>query len=160
MANDIQIHKSSPKSAAPLARRATLDPFRAMRDMLSWDPFQLTAGWPAGEALSFAPDFDVKETAEGFLFTADLPGIAEKDLQVQLTGNRLSISGKREAEKTEQNETFYTSERSYGSFSRSFVLPDGIEADKAQAQLKSGVLNISIPKRPETQPRRINVLSK
>jgi HSP20 family protein len=102
----------------------------------------------------------VKETKESFVFTADLPGVAEKDLQVQLSDNRLSISGKRESEKTEQNETYYASERSYGSFTRSFVLPEGIDADKAHAQLKNGVLSVAVPKRPEAQPRKISVTSK
>ncbi|HKY36685.1 MAG TPA: Hsp20/alpha crystallin family protein [Polyangiaceae bacterium] len=159
MANDVAIQKTPAKPAAPaLARPATWDPFRTMRDLMSWDPFQAGS---AGLAIpNFAPDFDVKETPDSFVFTADLPGVAEKDLQVQLTDNRLSISGKRESEKTEQNETFYTTERSYGSFTRSFMLPEGIDADKAHAQLKNGVLSVAIPKRPETQPRKINVSSK
>jgi HSP20 family protein len=130
-----------------------------MRELLSWDPFQ-SASWPALPAASFAPDFEVKETKESFVFTADLPGVAEKDLQVQVTDNRLSVSGKRESEKTEQGQTFYASERSYGSFTRSFTLPEGIDADKAHAQLKNGVLTIAVPKRPETQPRKIAVNSK
>jgi len=109
---------------------------------------------------SFAPTFEVKENKESFIFKADLPGVAEKDLHVQLNDNRLSVSGKRESEKTEQNETYYASERSYGSFTRSFTLPEGVDADKAHAELKNGVLNIAIPKRPEAQPRKINVTSK
>ena len=161
MANDVAIQKTPPKQAAPpLARPATWDPFRSMRELMSWDPFQAGSAWPALAIPNFAPNFDVKETTESFVFTADLPGVAEKDLQVQLTDNRLSISGKRESEKTEQNETLYTTERSYGSFTRSFMLPEGIDADKAHAELKNGVLSVAIPKRPETQPRKINVTSK
>lgn len=161
MANDVAIQKTPPKPGAPaLARPATWDPFRTMRELMSWDPFHAGASWPAASLASFVPDFDVKETPESFVFTADMPGVAEKDLQVQLTDNRLSISGKRESEKTEQSETLYTTERSYGSFTRSFILPEGIDADKAHAQLKNGVLNVAIPKRPETQPRKINVSSK
>ena len=160
MANDVAIQKTSSKPSAPaLARPAAWDPFRTMRELMSWDPFQAGA-WTTGALASFAPDFDVKETPESFVFTADLPGVADKDVQVQLTDNRLSISGKRESEKTEQNETFYTTERSYGTFTRSFMLPEGIDADKAHAQLKNGVLSVAIPKRPETQPRKINVTSK
>ncbi len=161
MANDVTIQKTASKPAAPaLARSAPWDPFRTMRELMSWDPFQNAAAWPSAALASFTPDFDVKETPESFVFTADMPGVADKDLQVQLTDNRLTISGKRESEKTEQTETFYTTERSYGSFTRSFMLPEGVDADKAHAQLKSGVLSVAIPKRPETQPRKINVTSK
>ncbi len=161
MANDLTIQKTSPKANAPaLARPAAWDPFRTMRELMSWEPFQAGGAWPGAALTNFAPDFDVKETPESFVFTADLPGVAEKDLQVQLTGNRLSISGKRESEKSEQNETFYTTERTYGTFTRSFMLPEGVDADKAHAHLKDGVLSVAIPKRPETQPRKINVTSK
>jgi HSP20 family protein len=160
MANDVTIQKTTSAPSTPaLARPAAWDPFRTMRELMSWDPFQ-SASWPAMPVATFAPDFEVKETKESFVFTADLPGVADKDLQVQVTDNRLSVSGKRESEKTEQGETFYTSERNYGSFTRSFMLPEGIDADKAHAQLKNGVLTIAVPKRPETQPRKIAVNSK
>jgi HSP20 family protein len=160
MANDIAIQKpTAPANAPTLAQAAAWDPFRTMRELFRWDPFTASS-WPAPLAASFTPSFEVKETKESFVFTADLPGVAEKDLQVQLSDNRLSISGKRESEKTEQSETYYASERSYGSFTRSFVLPEGIDADKAHAQLKNGVLSVAVPKRPEAQPRKISVTSK
>jgi HSP20 family protein len=131
-----------------------------MRELFRWDPFMAGSAWPTPVAASFAPDFDVKETKESFVFTADLPGVADKDVQVQLSDNRLSISGKNESEKTEQHETYFASERNYGSFTRTFMLPEGIDADKAHAQLKNGVLSVAIPKRPEAQPRKIAVASK
>jgi HSP20 family protein len=161
MANDVAIQRPAAGASPPsLAHAASWDPFRSMRDLFRWDPFALGGAWPAAVPASFAPDFDVKETKESFIFTADLPGVADKDLQVQLSDNRLSVSGKRESEKTEQHEQYYASERSYGSFTRTFMLPEGVDADKAHAQLKSGVLSIAIPKRPEAQPRKINVTSK
>lgn len=161
MANDVTIQK--PTSASVPAKgpqQAAWDPFRTMRELMRWDPFSVSTAWPAPALASFSPDFEVKETKESFVFTADLPGVAEKDLTVQLSDNRLSISGKRESEKTEQHETYYATERSYGSFTRSFVLPEGIDADKAHAQLKNGVLSIAVPKKPEAQPRKIAVQSK
>lgn len=160
MSNNVTIQKQSGSPAATLARPATLDPFQAMRELFRWDPFQFGALTPFQAEAHFAPDFEVKENKESFVFRADLPGVAEKDLQVQLNDNRLSVSGKRESEKTEQNETYYASERSYGSFTRSFTLPEGVDADKAHAELKNGVLSIAIPKRPEAQPRKISVTSK
>lgn len=160
MANEVTIQRPSPGNVPALHQQAAWDPFRSMRDLFRWDPFAQLAAWPPSSAANFAPDFEVKETKEGFMFTADLPGVAEKDLQVQVSDNRLSVSGKRESEKTEQSETYYASERSYGSFTRSFMLPEGIDADKAYAQLKNGVLTIQVPKRPEAQPRKIAVQSK
>jgi HSP20 family protein len=107
--------------------------------------------------LRFSPDFEVKENKEGFSFKADMPGIKEPDLEITLTGNRLTISGKRESEKEDKGETYYVSERSYGTFSRSFTLPEGVDAAHLQAELKDGVLMIALPKLPEMQPRKIDV---
>lgn len=160
MSNNVTIQKQNDGGASPLARPATWDPFQSMRELFRWDPFQVGALLPLQLSSTFAPDFEVKETKESFLFRADLPGVAEKDLQVQLSDNRLSVSGKRESEKTEQSETYYANERTYGSFTRSFTLPDGVDANKAHAELKNGVLSIAIPKRPEAQPRKISVISK
>jgi len=160
MSNNVTIQKQSGPSAPALARQQTWDPFQSMRELFRWDPFQLGTLVPFQAEMSFAPTFEVRENKESFVFKADLPGVAERDLQVQLNGNRLSISGKRESEKTEQNETYYANERSYGSFSRSFTLPDGVDAERAHAELKNGVLSVAIPKRPEAQPRKINIVSK
>ena len=160
MSNNVTIQKQPGTSTQTLSRPAAWDPFQSMRELFRWDPFQMGALLPLANEARFAPDFEVKETKESFVFRADLPGVAEKDLQVQLNDNRLSVSGKRESEKTEQHETYYASERSYGSFTRSFTLPEGVDADKAHAELKNGVLSIAIPKRPEAQPRKINVISK
>jgi len=137
------------------------DPFRAMRELIRWQPFgELAPSFSAFESAVFSPAFDVKETKEEFVFRADVPGVKDADLDVKLTQNRLSISGKRESEKTEKSDTFYTTERSYGSFTRSFTLPDGVDADKIRAELKEGVLTLSVPKKPESQPKKISVTNK
>ncbi len=131
------------------------DPFEAMRDMMRWDPFAELM--PGTSGLAFAPSFDVKETGDAYVFTADLPGVKESDLELSLTGSRLTISGKREEEKKEEGERWYTYERSYGTFSRSFTLPEGVDAEHAEAHLKEGVLRVSIPKLPELKPRKIEL---
>lgn len=161
MATEVAVQRET-KPQVPATRSIRdRDPFRLMRDLLRLDPFaELGSKWPALEGVSFAPDFEVKETKDSFIFTADVPGVAEKDLQVQLAANRLSVSGRRESEKTEHGDTFYTSERSYGSFTRSFSLPDGVDSEKVRAELKDGVLSIAVPKRPEAQLKKINVISK
>jgi len=115
--------------------------------------------WPGEEqAARFTPDFEVKETKEGFVFKADLPGVKEKDLEITMTGNRLTISGKREAEKGESTDTYYARECSYGGFRRAFTLPEGTDSDNhSRAELKEGVLTLLLPKKPDLQPRRIEV---
>ena len=125
-----------------------------------WDPFrQMAPFWPGEEQpVRFTPDFEVKETKEGFVFKADVPGIKEKDLEINMTGNRLTISGKREAETEEKTDTFYACERSYGSFTRAFTLPEGTDGENhSRAELKEGVLTLFLPKKPELQQRRIEV---
>src|SRR5262249_47475659 len=132
------------------------DPFRMMREVLRWDPLRDVEPAFTGYT-TFAPTFDVKETKDGYVFRADLPGVNQEDLEISLTGNRLSISGHREEEKREQNEPYSATGRSYGSFSRSSPLPDGTDAEHVTADLKSGVLVLTIPKKPEVQPKKITI---
>ncbi len=132
------------------------DPFEMMRDLVRWDPFA-ELGTVGSRSLTFAPSFEVKETGDAYVFKADLPGIREEDLEISLTGNRLTVSGKREEEKHEDDDRFYAYERTYGTFSRSFTLPEGVDADHAQADLSNGVLTVNVPKRPEVKPRKIDV---
>ena len=127
---------------------------------MPWDPFRRMAPALAREEepMRFTPDFEIKETLEGFVFKADVPGIDEKDLEITMTGNRLTISGKREAELEEKADTYYANERSYGSFTRAFTLPEGThDGNDIRAELNEGVLRLLIPKKPELQPRRIEV---
>lgn len=134
------------------------DPIRMVRDLLRWDPFQQMAPlWPEGRALAFSPAFEVKETKNAYLFKADLPGMKEQDVDVSCTGSRLTISGKREEDKEERGDTYYSCECSYGSFSRSFALPDGADVDQIHADLKAGVLTVAVPKKPEVQAKKITV---
>jgi HSP20 family protein len=158
--SNVTIRKQSgEKPAVPAQVEPAWDPWRTMRAILSWDPFREMAAYPAveGGASVFAPAFDVKETKESYLFKADVPGIQDKDLEVTITGNRLTVGGTREEEKEEQRERYYAYERNYGSFSRSFTLPDGADTDKLQASLEQGVLTVTVPKRPEVQPKKIAV---
>lgn len=155
MAN-IDVRKSS-EEGAPLARRDVWDPFRSMRDLMRWDPFTFGSLGGLLEPSGLSPAFEVRETKDGFEFKADVPGIDSKDLDVKLTNNRLTISGKREAEKTDKGDTYYTYERSYGSFTRSFTVPEGINSDAIHADLKDGVLKISLPKKPEAKPKQVQI---
>jgi len=135
---------------ATLLRR---DPFRIMDALLGGDAFG--AFNPA--APTFVPSFEVRETKDAYVFKADVPGIAEKDLVIQMTGNVLSISGERKQDNAQEGERYFAFERSYGQFSRSFSLPDSADGEHATADVKDGVLTLRVPKKPEVQPRRIAV---
>ena len=137
---------------ATLLRR---DPFRIMDALLGGDAF--AAFTPAAPA--FAPTFEVRETKDAYVFKADVPGIPENELVIQLTGNVLSISGERKQEQgnAQENERYFAFERSYGQFSRSFSLPDSADGERATAEVKDGVLTLRVPKKAEVQPRRITV---
>jgi HSP20 family protein len=138
-------------NAGPSApARAEWDPFREMRQLLRWDP---AASW------SFDAAFEVKETKDAYVFKADLPGMKEQDVDVQLNADRLTIQGRREAEASEESSTWYAYERSYGSFSRAFTLPSGIDAEHIKAELKDGVLTVLVPKTAEAQPKKIAIRS-
>lgn len=152
------IRRGSEQQREQLATQQTAwEPLRLMRELLNWDPFAEMMPSVATEQMVFTPRFEVKETKDAYVFKADLPGIEDKDLDISLTGNRLTVSGKREADERNDNDRFYAYERSYGSFSRSFTLPDGADVEHADADLKNGVLMISIPKKPEHQPRKIQL---
>lgn len=145
--------RTEPNSLSP---EYSYEPFQAMRDLLRWDPFAELARINT-ERMTFTPSFDVRETNDAFVLTADVPGLTEKDLEINLTNNRLTVSGKREHEKEEKGETWYRSERSYGSFSRTFTLPAEIDANKVTAEMKNGVLTIQLPRVANVQPKKIAV---
>jgi HSP20 family protein len=137
--------------------KAENDPFRWL---LRWDPFrEMTPSWfgqPPVEAM-FSPAFEVKENKDSFLFKADLPGMKEQDVEVKLAGDRLTISGKREAEREDKDDTYYAYERSFGSFLRTFTLPEGFDAEHVHAELKDGVLTVVVPKQPTAQAKTIAI---
>jgi HSP20 family protein len=130
-----------------------------MRNLFGFDPFREMAApyavtYDDGE---LAPAFEVKETPEGFQFHADVPGILEKDLNLTVNGTRLTISGKRERTEKKQGETFYAYERSFGSFSRTFTLPQGADVQATKANLKDGVLDVFVPKKAAEQPKKVEI---
>lgn len=134
------------------------DPFRAMREMLRWDPFrEMVPSFPTFERAAFNPSFDVTETKDSYVFKADVPGVKKDDLEISMTGNRLQISGKREHEQESKTDTVYAYERQYGSFTRTFTLPEGVDVDHARSELKDGVLTLVIPKAPGAQAKKIAI---
>jgi len=96
--------------------------------------------------VSFMPTVDVKESEKEFTIKAELPGVDEKDVEVTVTDNVVTIKGEKKEEKEDKGKNYYYMERSYGSFNRVIPLTEEIESDKAEASFKNGVLNITIPK--------------
>ena len=135
------------------ARYTVRDPFQFARDLLSWDPF--FAG--TRQTSAFVPAFEVKETNDAFILKGDLPGVAEADLDIAVHNNVLTVSGSRQSEERKEGESFYVYERQYGSFSRSFALPEKADPEKVDARLHNGVLTVEIGKKELAKPRKIEL---
>jgi HSP20 family protein len=103
------------------------------------------------------PAMDVVETGEHFVLRADLPGLSENDVNIELEDNVLTISGERKSEHEQRDEGYYRVERAFGSFSRSLTLPEGVNADGIQASFDSGVLEVRIPKPEQHKPRKVQI---
>lgn len=102
-------------------------------------------------ALPATPAVDVSETDKAYEITAELPGIDEKNVEVKLANGMLTIKGEKQDEKEEKKKDYYMRERSFGSFERTFAVPDGVDSDKIEANFKKGVLRITLPKSAEAQ---------
>jgi len=96
-----------------------------------------------------APAVDIVEGEKQFQVTAELPGMSEKDIDLKVVNDMLTIKGEKKEEKEEKRKDYYLSERRYGGFERSFRLPDGVDSDKIEAGFNKGVLTITLPKKPE-----------
>ncbi|MFT5448484.1 MAG: HSP20 family protein [Gammaproteobacteria bacterium] len=105
----------------------------------------------------WAPAVDVKEENERYVITADVPGVDPKDIEITMEGGVLAIKGSRRAESEKDADAYTRTERAHGEFERRFSLPKGADADGIVASSSHGVLSVSIPKKPEPQPRRIEV---
>jgi HSP20 family protein len=122
--------------------------------------FRETQGSSQDETLtssSFAPAVDVYEDEHNVTLKIEVPGIDEKDIDVRIENNTLTVHGERKIEKEEKEENYRRVERQYGSFTRTFNLPPTVDAEKVQADYDKGVLNITLPKKAEAKPKQIKV---
>ena len=157
--SDVAVTKRNGGENLSSLTRRDWEPLRLMREILGWDPFREIAPVlsPQGGSGAFAPAFEVKETKDALVFKADLPGVKQSDLEISLTGNRLTLAGKREAEKEEREDTYYAYERSYGAFRRTFTLPEQVDSAQVKAELKNGELTVVVPKTGVSAARRIPI---
>ena len=105
----------------------------------------LEPAWVRGAA----PAVEIVERDKDYLVTAELPGLSDKDVELKLANDMLTIKGEKKEEKEEKRKGYYLSERRYGAFERSFRVPEGADSDKVEAKFSNGVLTITMPKKPE-----------
>jgi HSP20 family protein len=144
-----------------------------MNSIARWDPFRslstlqgevnrlfdstFKANTGSSALTAWAPAVDIYETENELVVKADLPDLSEKDIDVLVENNMLSIRGERKFDQTVEEDNFLRVERSYGAFSRSFSLPNTVNAEAVQASYKNGVLKVELPKRPESKPKQVKV---
>ena len=114
-------------------------------------------GGSRGATRRWIPAMDLVETGEHLVLRADLPGLEQDDVEIEVKDGVLTVSGERKAEHEEKSEGFYRVERSFGSFSRSLTLPKGVNAGQVEADFDKGVLEVRIPKPEEAKPRRVTI---
>jgi HSP20 family protein len=119
--------------------------------------FNTTTGANGATPRRWVPAMDLVETDDHFVLKADLPGLSEEDVHVDVDNDVLTVSGERKGEHEDKRDGFVRVERSYGSFRRSLTLPEGVDADAVTASFDRGVLEISIPKPEQRKPRRVAI---
>jgi len=112
--------------------------------------------WPEEVEMPY-PDVDIFESNSDVVLKAELPGIRKEDLEVDVTDDTITISGEKKAEEKVERKDFYRHERSFGSFTRTFALPAGVESAKAKAAFKEGVLEVKVPKKEEAKKKKIPI---
>ena len=137
------------------------NPFREMEDM--FDRYTKAVGWPqrgGQESMTtgdWSPRVDISETDKEFVIKAEIPDVKKDDVKVTVDSGVLTLQGERKQEKEEKGKKFHRVERYYGSFTRSFTLPDNVDESKVKASFKDGMLNLQIPKTAEAKPKAIEV---
>jgi len=123
---------------------------RMFEEMSGFNPdTELTGSW--------SPAVDASESETAIEIKADLPGMTEKDIDVTVENNTLTIKGERKFENEDKRENYHRIERQYGSFYRSFQLPNTVDVTKINADFKNGILELALPKREETKPKKISI---
>lgn len=154
------------KSLIPVGRQRNIartdNPFVSLQNEVDRLFENFTAGFPSlGNGLANVTllSMDVSETDKEIEITAELPGLEEKDVQINVSDNILSIRGEKKAEKEQKDKNYRLVERSYGSFERSLELPEGVNADAIKASIDKGVLKVVVPKPAPAQSKKIEVKS-
>lgn len=149
------------RTRGSVANRDLWDPFSSLRGDIErmFEDFSRQGGWAPATGGLMAPRIDVSESEGELKIEAELPGVEEKDVEVVLANDRLTIRGEKKQETEEKKKDYHVVERSYGSFARTIALPFETEADKVKADFANGVLTVTVPKSPEVkaQEKKIRV---
>ncbi|HRO11847.1 Hsp20/alpha crystallin family protein [Amaricoccus sp.] len=164
---------SQTESGAPARREEIWSPLDTLRREIDrvfedfrpgrWPMFGRMPGldlaWPRAEGLRLAPATDLVEKNGGYEITAELPGLDEKDVEVKVANGALTIRGQKTETREESDKAYHLSERRYGSFQRSFPVPEDVDADRIEASFAKGVLTVTLPKSPAKQAneKRISI---
>lgn len=143
-----------------LTRWEPIREMAALQDRMSrlWsEQFNSLSGDESLNAGSFVPPVDVYEDEHGIQLKMEVPGINEKDIDIRLENNVLTVTGERNLEKEEKQENFHRIERRYGTFSRSFTLPNTVDNESVAASYEKGLLKITLGKRADAKPKQIKV---
>jgi len=132
-----------------------IDPFRELASF--FENFNGPTGKDQLTSGSFVPPVDVYEDEQSLILKLEVPGVNEEDLNVSVENDTLTVQGERKFEKEEKEENFHRIERRYGSFTRTFKLPNTVDAEKVDASYEKGILKITLAKRAEAKPRQIKV---
>ena len=132
-----------------------IDPFRELASL--FENFAGSTGKDQLQAGTFVPPVDVYEDEHSVVLKLEVPGVNESDLDIQLENNTLTVKGERKFEKEEKEENFHRIERRYGSFVRTFRLPNIVDSEKVEAHYDKGVLSVTIAKKAEAKPKQIKV---
>ena len=139
----------------PLIRRSEVpSTTRLFEDFFSDFPF---SGSLFEDGDRWTPSVDIMEKEGNLILRAELPGLSEKQIELKLEGNTLTLKGERKMENEDKKGTYHRVESCYGSFTRSFRLPDTVDTDKIHADYKNGILTVTIPQKSEAKPREIPV---
>lgn len=157
----------------------TMERWRPTRGLIPWSPFReleemehrfdevfghslLPSIWRRlpMERMAWAPAIDVFERGDKLVVKAEVPGMKEDDIHVSVEGDMLTVRGEKKTESEVKEEDYYRSERSYGSFFRSVALPSTVDASKIEADYENGVLEVTLPKKPEVKPKKVAVKKK
>lgn len=130
---------------------------RLFEDFMTEWPFRASA---LARRESWRPAVNIVEKDGNLLLEAEIPGVSEKDIDLKLEGNVLTLKGERKLENEEDRNNYHRIESFYGSFTRSFTLPETVDYEEIKAEYKNGVLTVTIPQKPEVKPRAIPVSSK
>jgi HSP20 family protein len=151
------------RSLIPIGRdRSVASPFMSLQREIDRLFEDFSRGFPtiAGNgATALMPSMDVTETDKEIEITAELPGLEEKDVQINVADNILTIRGEKKAEKEQKDKNYRLVERSYGAFERTLELPEGVNADAIKANISKGLLKVTVPKPAPTQAKKIEVKS-